>query len=952
MKYLASFRTTLRISRYLFRSLALMLWILGALLTTFYILNEFHEKESDIRQDFNLSFDQAQSVIKHSASIMRDIRYIAENRLSWSVTGLDMINGVFSGKNTLPPLTPIFPESDCQLLSDNYRNSLESLSNFINYWKENFVAAYDLNRIFFIGGESLCLADFGIRNTPLDQSHVFRNLHQRILTFQNSNNKEKENTLFWVIPSAQNDAGALYVITPVYIANKLEALLGTEQNIRLEDFTNPSTLPVGVTLLNDNNEVLMTYTENGGALPTISGIPNDDNYFGYNSGYDTLLLKKKLNPSGLSIIYSLPTSVLLERFNLLLINAVIMNLISALILFVLTLVFERKMFSPAENNAFRLEEHEQFNRKIVASAPVGICILRIKDGSNILSNELAHNYISMFTSEDRHRITRIICEQPSSVVDVITSQNQNLQISFVHSRYRNEDVAICVMVDVSARVKIEESLQELANAAEQASQSKSMFLATVSHELRTPLYGIIGNLDLLQTKSLPEETQRLLAAMSNSSGLLLKIISDILDFSKIESEQLKIEPGTFEPRKVIPHIIGNYLPLVVRKRLVMYCFIEPEVPDSVAGDIMRIQQVLSNLLSNAIKFTDTGCIILQVRVQDFYLEFRIRDTGLGIPFRDVMKLFDPFFQVGTGVQRHFQGTGLGLAICEKLVSLMDGDIAVESEPGMGSIFTVRIPMYQAVASTPQVEALIQKPIWLEIHNARLESYLLKLLTLAGADVHLCCANEQGDEHGVLISDHDVTLYQPVKAHIRLSAEYIGHAKCKDDGSWVLSTAAPLELLSILRRIFAPEDMALLPGLSEESISVEVHDYSDVHILIVDDHPINRRLLADQLISLGYHSVSTASDGLDALGALAKQHADIVLTDVNMPNMDGYQLTARLRQQGRTAPIIGVTANALAEERERCIQVGMDSCLSKPVTIEELQASLAHFAEVVRKGRGS
>ena len=180
---------------------------------------------------------------------------------------------------------------------------------------------------------------------------------------------------------------------------------------------------MGVTLLNDNNEVLITYTENGGALPTISGIPNDDNYFGYNSGYDTLLLKKKLNPSGLSIIYSLPTSVLLERFNLLLINAVIMNLISALILFVLTLVFERKMFSPAENNAFRLEEHEQFNRKIVASAPVGICILRIKDGSNILSNELAHNYISMFTSEDRHRITRIICEQPSSVVDVITSQN-------------------------------------------------------------------------------------------------------------------------------------------------------------------------------------------------------------------------------------------------------------------------------------------------------------------------------------------------------------------------------------------------------------------------------------------------------------------------------------------------------------------------------------------------
>lgn len=164
------------------------------------------------------------------------------------------------------------------------------------------------------------------------------------------------------------------------------------------------------------------------------------------------------------------------------------------------------MFHPAEDNALRLEEHEQFNRKIVASAPVGISILRISDGTNILSNELAHNYISLLTNEDRERITRIICERQANFVDVMTSNNNNLQISFVHSRYSNEDVAICVLVDVSSRVKMEESLQEMATAAEQASQSKSMFLATVSHELRTPLYGIIGNLDLLQTKELPQES--------------------------------------------------------------------------------------------------------------------------------------------------------------------------------------------------------------------------------------------------------------------------------------------------------------------------------------------------------------------------------------------------------------------------------------------------------------
>ncbi|AIJ06835.1 two-component system sensor histidine kinase RcsC [Edwardsiella anguillarum] len=984
MKYFVSFRTTLKVSRYLFRTLALMLWILGALLTTFYILNKFHEKESDIRQDFNLNFDQAQSVIRHANATMRDIRYIAENRLAWS--GSDGSIQPYSGRaldisGELPPLLPIFPESDCRRISAGYRTSLRALSGFIRYWKENFVAAYDLNRIFVIGGSSQCLADFSIRNVPLDGGNTLRLLQQRVMRFQGSNDKDQ--SLFWVIPGAQSDAGSLYIASPIYSGNQLEAVLGTEQTLRLEELTNPSVLPIGVTLLSDSGDTLLSYAENGGPLPILSGLPDDEHYFGYNSGYDTLLLKKKLQPSGLSIVYSLPSRVLLERFNLLLINAIVLNLISGIVLFVLTWLFERKMFLPAENNALRLEEHEQFNRKIVASAPVGISILRARDGSNILSNELAHNYISQFTPEDRQRITRIICEEPVSVLDVITVQNQNLQISFVRSRYRNEDVAICAMVDVSARVKMEESLQEMAAAAEQASQSKSMFLATVSHELRTPLYGIIGNLDLLRTKTLPEEVQRLLGAMSNSSGLLLKIINDILDFSKIESEQLKIEPGRFVPREVIPHIIGNYLPLVVRKRLTLYCFIEPDVPEALSGDIMRIQQVLSNLLSNAIKFTDTGCIILQARVNDFYLEFRVRDTGLGIPPRDVLRLFDPFFQVGSGVQRHFHGTGLGLAICEKLVSLMDGDIAVESSPGLGSIFTIRLPMYQAKAAQPLQPVLQpvlqQRTLWLDIHNARLERYLQTLLSAAGARVCLCPPMTPSTAQDVLICDHPPQTEQAFAAQVRLCADYLGHACRRASGEWLLNTAAPLELLQVLNRIFAPESVAeccldnaiaapleLLQVLNRifapESVAEccldnaiaapadRQQDFSDIAILIVDDHPINRRLLADQLISLGFSQVAVACDGVDALGALQQQAADIVLTDVNMPNMDGYQLTERLRQQGRTLPIVGVTANALAEERQRCIEVGMDSCLSKPVMREDLLASLSGYAQQIRRRR--
>jgi len=641
----------------------------------------------------------------------------------------------------------------------------------------------------------------------------------------------------------------------------------------------------------------------------------------------------------------------IERFKILIFNAVLLNIFSGLLLFILAWVFERKMFLPAEENAFRLEEHEQFNHKIVASAPVGISILRISDGVNILSNELAHNYISMLTQEDRQRITRIICDQQTNFVDVITKNNNNIQLSFVHSRYRNEDVAICVLIDVSARVKMEESLQEMANAAEQASQSKSMFLATVSHELRTPLYGIIGNLDLLQTQGLPQGVDRLVTAMNNSSALLLKIISDILDFSKIESEQLKIEPQEFSCREVITHIAGNYLPLVVKKRLGLYCFIEHNVPLSFNGDPVRLQQVISNILNNAIKFTDTGCIVLNVRTCGNYLEFQVRDTGVGIPEREITRLFDPFFQVGTGVQRHFQGTGLGLAICEKLINLMDGDIEVESEPGLGSSFTVRIPLYNATfPSGEPLDNWQDKTVWLDVRNAYLESYLMQLMRYHGANVQRCEPELQSQREDVLITDTPLIHKGELAAQIEFSIGHIGPPVETRPGYWIHSTSTPLEITALLNRIYRLETTAEEGGSATPESAV-AQDYSDITLLVVDDHPINRRLLADQLGTMGY-IVVTANDGIDALDAMRAHEIDIVLSDVNMPRLDGYGLTAKLRELGHTLPVIGVTANALAEQRQRCLEAGMDNCLSKPVTLETLRDTLRYYSALVRRKRQS
>jgi len=948
LKYLVSFRTTLKVSRYLFRALALLLWLLIVLCSVFYIVNALHQKESEIRKEFNLSSDQAQRYIQRTSDVMKELKYIAENRLT-AENGI-MASRTQSAQRDVPDFQPLFPDSDCSAMGTAWRGSLESLAWFMRYWRDNFSAAYDLNRVFLIGSENLCMADFGLRDVPLERESTLKNLHERIMKYRTAPQEERGNNIFWISQGARPGIGYFYALTPVYLANRLQALLGVEQSIRMDNFFTPGSLPVSVTILDENGHALISLTGPDNRPEIDPRWMQERSWFGYTSGFRDLVLKKSLQPSSLSVVYSVPVDLVLEHIRMLILNAVLLNVLVGIALFTLARMYERRIFIPAEVDAQRLEEHEQFNRKIVASAPVGICILRTQDGTNILSNELAHNYLNMLTHEDRQRLTQIICGQQVNFVDVLTSNNTNLQISFVHSRYRNENVAICVLVDVSARVKMEESLQDMAQAAEQASQSKSMFLATVSHELRTPLYGIIGNLDLLQTKALPKGVDRLVTAMNNSSSLLLKIISDILDFSKIESEQLKIEPREFSPREVMNHITANYLPLVVRKQLGLYCFIEPDVPVMMHGDPMRLQQVISNLLSNAIKFTDVGCIVLHVQRAGEYLSIQVRDTGVGIPAKEVVRLFDPFFQVGTGVQRNFQGTGLGLAICEKLISMMDGDISVDTEPGMGSQFTVRIPLYSA--QSPQaidVDGLANTRCWLAIRNASLCSFVESLLARNGIRAERY-EGQTPDADDMLLTDDALEAPWQGRAAVIFCRRHIGIPQERKPGEWTYSVASPHELLALLARIYSVKvDTSETAPVLSAAGAQEAHN-DDMMILVVDDHPINRRLLADQLGSLGYQC-KTANDGVDALNVLSKNHIDIILSDVNMPNMDGYRLTQRIRQLGLTLPVVGVTANALAEEKQRCLESGMDSCLSKPVTLDVLQQTLALYADRVRKTRG-
>ncbi len=243
MKYLASFRTTLKASRYMFRALALVLWLLIAFSSVFYIVNALHQRESEIRQEFNLSSDQAQRFIQRTSDVMKELKYIAENRLSAE-------NGVLSprGRETqadVPAFEPLFADSDCSAMSNTWRGSLESLAWFMRYWRDNFSAAYDLNRVFLIGSDNLCMANFGLRDMPVERDTALKALHERINKYRNAPQDDSGSNLYWISEGPRPGVGYFYALTPVYLANRLQALLGVEQTIRMENFFLPGTLPMG-----------------------------------------------------------------------------------------------------------------------------------------------------------------------------------------------------------------------------------------------------------------------------------------------------------------------------------------------------------------------------------------------------------------------------------------------------------------------------------------------------------------------------------------------------------------------------------------------------------------------------------------------------------------------------------------------------------------------------------
>ncbi|MDZ5112368.1 hybrid sensor histidine kinase/response regulator [Pseudomonas putida] len=554
------------------------------------------------------------------------------------------------------------------------------------------------------------------------------------------------------------------------------------------------------------------------------------------------------------------------------------------------------------------------------------------DEIGVLVKVANQQFVSMATEiEQRRTAENRLTQYLNELEDIVSARTNELKASNNSLSLSNQE------------------LEEARRRALDMAQARAAFLANMSHEIRTPLNGMLGMIALALDSPLPSEQRQQLAIAHDSGKVLVELLNDILDLSKFDAGQLELERIPFDMGSMVEDT-ANLLSQNTAQSVELTCLIARDFPSSVLGDPTRVRQIVSNLLSNALKFTRFGRVDVRLATIVGGVRLEVRDTGIGIPEEAQARIFQPFTQAGAGITRQFGGTGLGLALTRNLCKAMQGHLHIKSDPGFGSRFTAELPLAVHTEAIPP-SPLHGRVAALSAAGSGLDELLQDLLPAWGLDYqrHDSSAELDATAIDLLITDSLDQLFElrpALKTPILLVTAY---------GNFLPSeqsvTLAPLHQLArplarnalyqTLRRTLQghePEHPLATPAITLEQ--------GRARILLVEDNPVNQLVAKGMLAKLGCQ-VQLATQGAEALELLEQDEFDLVLMDCNMPVMDGYEASRRIRQSGRwpDLPIVALTANAMPEERERCRAAGMNDYLAKPFRREELLALVDHWVPV-------